>query len=144
MRKSLIKKMIGGKIADISRTCDLISIQINTRKHGNLFLHIQSFVRIINNKRIIVSSEDMYKCGSNCNLVDFNWDVPGESLFDDSLKKHTNLIFNSVIIQVRKNQNDDLYIKLENGCLIQISINTSEFEEKYRIFNDEEEFIVSS
>lgn len=132
----VFNSIIGGKISAISRICDLISIEIETVDKKKTYLHIQSFFRIIKFNEIIVSSEDMYRCFEKEKKENFKWDIPGDSIYDHSLKQCINEILKLKIVDVHRNNIGDLSIILENDISLQTFINTCEEEEKYRIFND--------
>ena len=144
MDDELLKKIIGTKLGDISRICDLISVRLDFEEQNNIFLHIQSFFRILKEGKVIVCSEDIYKCGKDSADENFAWDTPGKSLFDESIKEHTNNLIGTCVIDCKKMDSGDCIISFEKDIVFQILINTVEFEEKYRVFNDNEEFIVNS
>ena len=144
MDDNLLKKIIGGKLGDITRICNLISIRLDFEEQNNVFLHIQSFFRILKDGKVILSSEDMYKCGKNSDDENFVWDTPGKSLFDESIKEHTNDLVGTCIIDCKKIDSGDCIISFEKDIVFQILIDTVEFEEKYRVFDDTEAFVVNS
>lgn len=141
---NILKKMVGGNIANISRACNLICIQIQTTQQDNIFLHIQSFLRILKGKKVILSSDDMYRCGTNGDIETFKWDIPGTSIFDDSLNNHYSSLSNAKIIKVCKHDTNDIDIIFEHDYLLQVLVDTCESEEKYRIFNDIECIVIDS
>ena len=83
MVENLLTQIIGGKINNISRVCDLICIEISNNK--NTFIHIQSFFRILKNNKVIIYTEDIYRCKKYINSDNFNWDIPGDSIFDEAV-----------------------------------------------------------
>lgn len=140
----LIDSLCGGKIFNISRVCNLISIDIHTKGNEEIHLHIQTFFRIVKKNKVVLSSEDIYRCGRNCNKNEFEWDVPGQSVFDESLLENKSVICNSTIQKVEKEKNGDLTICLNNDICLQAFIDTTKKEEKYRIFSLKEDIIVES
>ena len=136
--------IVGGKIKKIHRVCDLITMEFETSNQQNVYVHIQSFFRIVKDNRVIISSEDMYRCGKNVDSNQFVWDTPGRSIFDQSLKENFDFIRTLRVIDVIKHPIGDITFCFEKNALIQILINTTEFEEKYRIFDDFETIIVNS
>ena len=136
--------IVGGKIKKINRVCDLITMEFKTSNQQNIYVHVQSFFRFIKDNRVIISSEDMYRCGKNIDSTQFVWDVPGQSIFDQSLKENFDFIRTLTVIDVIKHPTGDITFCFEKNALIQILINTAEFEENYRIFDDSETIIVSS
>ena len=127
--------LIGAKISEIHRICNLISFHF---KLGEKFtyLHVQSFFRILQNHKVIISSEDYYRCGKNGDEENFEWDRPGSSIFDDCVKEHLEKLRNAAVTELKESENGDLTINFENAICMQILIDTTETEEMYRIFDD--------
>ena len=121
MKKILFDKIIEGKIISVSRICNLISIRIKSKSEEFVSLHIQSFFRITNSTRVLVSSEDIYRPNSE-HQEEFNWDVPGESIFDESINKYKKDLLQAKIQQVLVKITGDIDIFLDNGFIIQIII----------------------
>ena len=145
MKKNIIlKNFIGGRIINISRICNLLSIRMILSDNHTISLHVQSFFRIMKRNKVVVSSEDMYRCSEKISSETFEWDVPGNSIFDETLQKYHEELVNSNILQVRKSKNGDLLLVLENGIVLQILIDTAVSEEKYRIFDENFSVIVNS
>ena len=144
MDHNLFNSLIGGTIVNVDRVCNLITINICTADKKELHLHIQSFFRIIEKDKIILSSEDIYRCGTKTKMDDFEWDVPGQSVFDESMTEINKIIINSVITKVQKEKSGDLIIYADNDICLQAIIDTTEKEEKYRLFNSKEDIIVES
>jgi len=142
MENHLLSKIINKKISNISRACDLVSIQFDGDGHSDIILNIQCFFRFLKNNKIIISSEDMFKCDDD--QEDFEWDIPGKSIYDKSVNHNKEILFDLKVIDVQKNNVGDLEIKFTDNVLLQIFINTVEAEEKYRIFDNECELIVNN
>ena len=140
----LFDELLGSKISQISRVCDLVCMQLTTPKGNELCLHIQSFFRIIKDGDVIICSEDMYRCASSSNYESFEWDVPGNSIYDQALKKIREDLRNVSIIEYNRNDIGDMSIIFENNLILQIFVDTIESEEKYRIFNDNDCDIVNT
>ena len=140
----LFDELLGSKISQISRVCDLVCMQLTTPKGNKLCLHIQSFFRIIKDRDVIISSEDMYRCASSSNYESFEWDVPGNSIYDQALEKIREDLYNAAIVEYNRNDIGDMSITFENNLILQILVDTTESEEKYRIFNDTDCDIVNS
>ena len=141
MSDSLLYKIINGQIINISRVCNLISIQIRSETKALITLHIQSFFRIIKNSSILISSEDMYSPSSKYSEEEFEWDIPGKSIFDESINKHKEDVINAKIKHATINTVGDIDIFLDNGFIIQVIVDTMITSEKYRIFDESEEFV---
>ena len=139
MYRELVNRIRGGKIIDISRSCDLVCIKIETIDNP-VYLHIQSFFRVLQNGKIVISVDDIYK-SRNLETEEFEWDVPGNSVFDESLNMHRKEIQNSKILKTRKKLNGDFAIFFEHGYVLEIFVDTVLQEEKYRFFDDCFEYI---
>lgn len=139
MGRVLLEKMIGGIIFAIHRVCDLITIQINTLGNEVINLHIQTFFRALKGKKVIISSEDMYRSKAEIDSESFELDAMGNSIYDESIERYLSIIQGSKILKAYQEKNGDLIIALENDLVFEVLINTSVTEEKYRIFNDDEE-----
>ena len=144
MAKKLINALIQSQIVNISRICDLICVQFETTNRERVFLHIQSFFRIIKGKKIILCSEDMYKCGKKADQKLFEWDIPGDSIFDENLIDKMGLICQCKLLGVRFAKNGDMVLSFDNDMTIQVMMDTTCIEEKYRIFDEKVEIIKKS
>ena len=140
MYQKLSKSILGGKISNISRVCDLVCIQIETCNEV-VCIHIQSFFRFLKNGNVVISSNDIYNCSDKFNDEDFEWDVPGKSVFDESLNLYKKDLFNISILKIKRNRAGDLKIIFQHGYVLEILIDTIKNEEKYRIFNQHIEYI---
>ena len=108
--QTFVEKIIGGRITDITRVCDLVSLKVLLPSKKAVYIHIQTFFRVLWKDRLIISSEDMYRCAEGGDKENFKWDVPGNSVFDDSIKKHLDIIKKSHIIGVTKQTAGDLIV----------------------------------
>ncbi len=144
MKEKLLKSLIGGKVAKISRVCDLICIQIESESKMCSYIDIQCFFRALKDNEIIISSDDIYRCDKRFNVEEFAWDIPGQSVFDKQVQYYSMLIFKSSIVSIQIEKCGDLIIGLENNIVLQIMVNTSVCEENFRIFNDNEELVINT
>ena len=145
MNENYLNNFLGGRIASLSRACDMVCIGFNLSNSNEIYIHIQSFFRILKDNMIIVSSQDMCRRGSNCkDNEEFNWDVPGQTRYDDSLNEHIGTLIGSVVVDVKQETNGDLVLFFNNDVVLQIFIDTVEIEEKYRIFSDTDGIVVDS
>ena len=140
----IISNLIGGKLVNINRICDLTSIDIMLENGEFVFLHTQCFFRFIMKDKVLASSEDFYKCDKDYDDKNFEWDKPGKSLFDVSIKRLSNILFTPRILSAQKSTNGDLFIAFDNGLLFQVFIDTVENEEKYRLIKGDMHYIVCS
>ena len=144
MINSLRLEIKGNKIINISRACDLVCIDFGTPKGEVISLHIQCFFRLIKDGKILVSSDDIYRCPTSIDSESFAWDIPGQSIFDLNLSLYWDIITNSPVCSVHFKKIGDLEIKFEQNMMLQIIVDTSITEEKYRIFNSTKEMIIES
>ncbi len=144
MEESLFNELIEKKICKINRVCDLVCIEFGTKDKGDLFLHIQCFFRILKNNRVFVCSDDMCRCDGQYDYETFEWDVPGKSVYDTSINEYKDVLFNPRVINVNKNAIGDLTVVFEDGMCLQIFVDTTKSEEKYRIFNDTSCLVIDS
>ena len=137
MKYNLYKAMVGGHITSMHRaTCNLICIGIDLPDHTFVRFHIQTLLRIVYKSKMILSSEDMYVCGFEGENNDFQWDKPGDSLFDLTLEQISPLLLKSPIVRVCPKKTMDLFVYLENGLCLQVLNYTVRDVERYRIFDD--------
>ena len=136
--------IIGSKILKISRVCDLASIQFLNCHEMVVTLNIQCFFRVLKNNKVLICSEDMYRCDSAYECETFEWDIPGKSVYDQAVNKHIKELTNIVVVDCKQNTSGDISIMFENDIVLQIIIDTTMSEEKYRIFNDNDCFVVNS
>ena len=141
MYRKIFKYIVGGKISQISRVCNLICISIESCGIST-HLHIQTFFRVLHNGKVVISSEDIYKSDGETSPDCFSWDVPGNSLFDKSLLINQGKWFDKKITDVQRKRNKDLKIVFDDKYVLEIFVDTVSLEEKYRIFNDYNEGIV--
>lgn len=144
MENSLFAEFIGKKISNISRVCDLVCIEFKSSDQETVSLHIQSFFRFIKNNKVFICSDDMCRCDSQYENEEFEWDVPGKSVYDKSIIKHYDMICDSAVLQINQNSLGDLTIAFENDIALQIFVDTTETEEKYRIINQYDHIVFNS
>ena len=137
-------KIIDGNISSINRICNMVCIEFTTKVGSQIYFHIQSFFRVKRGQKIIICSEDMYRRGQNSIKENFEWDIPGLSVYDDSVEYYLDLLTSSRITNVTKNDSGDLAISLENDLNMEILVDTTVTEEKYRLFDEAQEFVVES
>ena len=138
---NIFEKLVGGKISKICRVCDMISIEIVFERVEPIYIHVQSFLRILDHQKIIVCSEDIYRCSEKHHAQDFCWDIPGQSVFDEVLKEYIDILSSASILNAYMEPPGDLIICCSGDVCIQILINSVTYEEKYRIFNNSREFV---
>ena len=135
MSKINFDVIIGKNIVDINRVCNMLCIEFQSPKGVCVSLHVQSFFRVSQRNKILISSEDMFRCNDEREINDFQWDVPGKSVFDKSIVDYHDLLFNSLVTKVEQNEIGDCFIFFNNDLVFQIFIDTTETEEKYRLFD---------
>ncbi len=133
---TLFEKM---EIVNIKRTCNLIMITFANNSH-EIWLHIECFFRVFNKNKTLICSEDIYKKGRKSKKR-FKWDKPFSSLFDDCVEDNGTYILRIPISNVEL-KNNELYIYLANGVILEIIPNTVIDDEAYRIFTPEQDYLV--
>ena len=92
-----------------------------------LGLHIQkALFRISDPERLLICSGDMWTPGDNYQkklFRKFQWDKPGNSLFDEQVKKYKEMLLGATVDSVSQSAKD-LIIKLNNGLSIEIFTDT--------------------
>ena len=142
--ENYLKNLLGSQITGISRVCDLASIEFTTRDGEKINLHVQTFFRFVSDDRILLSSEDMYRCDASFDVSTFEWDVPGKSLYDVTVHKVFDWIGSTIVSDIKKMKTNDLIISFQNGLQLQIFINSVFSEEKYRAFDDANSYEIYS
>lgn len=105
-------------------------------------LHIQSSWRIVNRekKEILLASSDFYSPSDiNKFYQKFEWDIPGNNLFD---KKSSTWLQNETPIYIREyqlNRWGDLLLILSNEDRIEIYVDASDNTECWRLFERNQE-----
>ena len=144
MKRLVLEKLTGGYIINIYRICDLCGFTVSLPDNEEIDIHIQTFFRIVKNGNVIVASPDMFRPSDDCDEDSFEWDIPGNSLYDASIATNLEIIKRSKIVDVKAFKKD-FFIYLENGISLEFYSDTVELgEEKLRVFSSEEEFVIES
>ena len=143
MNDEMIQSLIGKSITRINRVCDLVCIQFGIEP-DDISIHIQCFFRFLKDKKIVLCSEDMYRCDSRFSYEAFEWDVPGQSIYDDSLSKNLEALQNGKVVKIHQTDCGDFTIFFDGDIQLQVIIDTVEKEEKYRIFSRCGEIVINS
>ncbi len=137
-----LKMLCGAKIKDVKRTCDLIMLTI-VKDEQEIFFHATCFLRIYNSKKLLLCSNDLYKRGNKAE-EDFEWDIPGSSLFDDCVDVNGEYFLDIAISDVKISY-DKFIIKLVNEVVIEAIPDTvayDDYTEAYRLFTLTEDLII--
>ncbi|MBQ8197707.1 MAG: hypothetical protein IJZ73_06615 [Clostridia bacterium] len=131
----LFDKLVGSKLVDIYRVCDLISLDFQTNYENVISVHIQTALfRVCKEDDILISSYDMYIPRKNFKKRRFKWDKAGNSLFDEQLEMFEKDFVNKTIVKIDF-CGKDLRIYLDDNYKIDILANTLEEDnEIFRIF----------
>ena len=86
----------------------------------------------------------MYRCDKNHDADAFSWDKGGESVYDNAMEIHKNILYESSVIDVSINDIGDFTVVFGNDLMLQVFINTIEKEEKYRIIDVEKHIVFNS
>lgn len=131
-----IQRIKGCYLCRIQRICDMIGLYFSDicldeghdLKDEIYGLHIQCWVRMIENNRVTACSEEMYvPVDTNCDS--FQYDVD-ESVFDVSRRNFVNSHRNILIEQVCVERNGDLKLIFSDESIIQIIVNKTDNEDE--------------
>ncbi len=136
LTNELEKKLIGSKLNWIKRSCDLVMFDFTCINQEKVNLHTQCFLRILDNGKLIISSNDLYRRGKNSKKK-FKWDKPGTTLFEDNLDLYQSKIYSKFVVEINL-INSDVTINFEDGLKLELIVDTTETEEKYRFFSKDD------
>lgn len=145
---NLINIVKGEKIRYIGRAASLcwigfgkdVQVDLKNEKKRTLAefaLHIQCSFRVCKNRKIKFTNLDMYEPSEELeNYDNFNWDVPGNNLFDINAQKLTKIFEENFVTveHVILTPQNDLTIKLSGGWEIEIFNNGCYEGEIWRFF----------
>ena len=106
-------------------------------KKSSIALHVQSSWRIIDTKRkeIIVAQSDFYFPNRLLKeMVEFNWDVQGNNLFDEKSSNWFKRTSGIYISNYKINTWGDLLLIFSNSDALEVLINSSDDAECWRLF----------
>ncbi len=136
-----INVLNGCDLHNIKRTLDLIMFEFIANNESKIYINAQCFVRIKRSNRVIVSTDDLYRSINDNGEEVFDWTEPDSSLFDDCLQKHSKLFKGLKVIDISFSDND-LVLNLQDDMKIEILIDTTFIEEKYRLFTDHKTILI--
>ena len=128
-----MNRLIGGKISNISRACDLICITI-TSGVDEIELHIQTFFRLLKKDKILLSHEELFEPADKRKCKSFEWDIPGSSLYDKHLEMFKGNLFTKSITNVNVNKTGDCILEFQDGYSLEILRVSNKKAENYRVF----------
>ncbi len=131
-----INKIVGVKSIKIGRVANLVWIAMKGTDGKDYALHLQTFFRICNDERILITDMDKYQqispAGEN---EDANWDIQGNNLFDKWCNEFNNQLSNNVVIKsVEINDFGDLRIIFSNSLVLSVFVDTTSDDECWRFF----------
>lgn len=133
----VLEKLITAQIRKINRICDMVSIELITPQQKKFFLHIQSFFRILKNDKVVICASDMYRRSTKLQNESFDWDKPGQTLYDDAIDENIEELCGVQILDIHQSDSGDLRILFSSNFSLEIFVDTIVSEEKFRIFNDD-------
>jgi len=147
--EDILKSLVGLKLIGSSRAANMECFKfgeltkVGKNIYGKYALHIQCPWRIVNSKKILIASDDLFEQPGNLTEYDpdFEWDMPNGNDRDQKLK----LFFEENTPKVKKtylSKFGDLIITFENE--IELSLfpslsKQSEYSEYWRIFDSKKE-----
>ena len=133
---NIINKLIDIKLLNISRICNLIKLDFETKDNQTICIHIQSALfRGLELGNLLITSNDIYVPSiQHKKSLKFKWDLPGNTLFDDQLLLFEKKVLGKKVISVDL-KNKDLFIELQDNYRLEIIANTLENDtENFRVF----------
>lgn len=156
---NVLEQLLGQKVIAIKRLSDVMRIEIgNTIEEGTamnestFILEVQSAWRIIDSlkKEVLLASSDVFS--PNSSLVKkedfdwntFEWDIPGNSLFDEK----SQIWLNEVPIYIREykiNVWRDLRLIFSNNSYLEVLIDTSDYVKCWILskFREKEDLVIT-
>lgn len=151
--KNKIQELIGLKLTQTSRSSNMECLKFGFKTNdknqniGEFGLHIQTDWRIINEKNILVGSNDLFEPNSK-NQSESDFDYENGNLRDEKLHKIINSD-NLIVSKIRIDKIGGLNIQFKNQTELQIiptNSSESEYNEFWRLIDNrkqEKEHIVS-
>lgn len=139
--QQLNKLLKGYKIAEVRRVLNLIMFEFESQNKQNIALHVECFVKIAEENKILLSSYDLYEPKPNLKSEKYGLDDYGSTLFDYSLEKNMSQIIGREIINV-KFSFFDLDIFLSDNAVIRLLQQTLEKnQEQLMIFDADKTYL---
>lgn len=147
--EALLKELIGSRIVNISRACNLVMFAFLTKQKKDINIHAQCLLRLFDKNDLILTSESLYYPGKKYKkklFKKFDWTMPESNVFDDIIDNYRNDISLGVVKEIIRD-NKDIKIILDNGFKLEIlelvnKIEESDYKENYRIFETDQEHYV--
>lgn len=150
-----IQVLKGKEVRRINRICDMFCISFGEmiEDNGSIFaryaFHLQCTFRIVKDKKILLTSRDMYLPASKFygekfqwkefykNFDEFQWDTKGNSAFDENLLNLENegILNDIIVIDTDVTSKGDLIIKFNNGMILETYLTTTAIEESWRFMD---------
>lgn len=144
MKEDFFANLIGSKIVDVNRTCDLVMFTFELANGRKIFFHIQCFIRIFDANKLIVCTQDMLRRSVTLKTRQkFDWAKTGGTLYDDTISEYKEKLF-STCVKSFSFHNQDLIIFFANDMRLEILIHITEsddprYSENYRVFDEDED-----
>jgi len=141
--ENTIQELIGFELTQTSRSSDMECLKFGFKANdknqniGEFGLHIQADWRIINEKNILVGSNDLYEPNSE-NQLELDFDYEDGNLRDEKLKKIISTE-NLIVSKVLTDKVGGLNIRFNNKVELQIIPNSSsesEYNEFWRLIDN--------
>lgn len=132
----IINKIFDAKIVSLSRICNLVKLDFETKDNQTICIHIQSALfRGLELGNLLITSNDIYVPSiQHKKSLKFKWDLPGNTLFDDQLLLFEKKVLGKKAISADL-KNKDLFIELQDNYRLEIIVNTLENDtENFRVF----------
>lgn len=140
-----IKVIEDAKIVDVKRNLNMIMFTF-LKSDKEYYLHIQSFFRLFDEERLVLTSEDLYYPSKRLNKKEkkrFKWSNPDSTFFDDLILMYKEKLRSSKVTEVLfHNEKNDFKIFLENNIKVEILCVVSNYDnpdlsENFRFFGED-------
>ena len=136
----VLKELIGAKFTETNRICDLIGLTFETKEGKKIIFHVQCLIRILKEGKVLVSSEEMYFSAEKEKNSVFDW-TKDFSIYDACMKKERERLTKLKIVKIENMKQGDIFFYFEKGYCLQIIVNRTHNEEKYRVMKDNEHYV---
>lgn len=129
--------LIGTRLSTYARTLNLICLHFESGDGTIYCLHSQCLLRIMKDKSLIASSNDVYNpCTAfNGDIDEWDWsEQVGETLYDEGMKNGLSEALPLRVLSVSFGKCGDIFLELEQGYSIEIIVTTVTDDESWRFF----------
>ena len=140
---TIIDNFYGAEFSLVHRACNMVMLTFIAKNGEEYQLHVQCHFRITLSGKVLLDTDALYtKSTKMQNEENVDYDVTGNSLFDEIADKKSDLFLGGKVKEIGYDEGD-LRLVLNNGARIDVFKNVTEYEnevypayprENYRIF----------